>query len=130
MRLIDTSAWIEALRHDGDTDTRRAVDEATRDGEAALCDVVLLELWIGARGAAEQATVAQLASNLPMLPIEAGVWQKAHGLARTCRAAGVTVPATDLVIAACADHHGVDLLERDAHFAQIAAARKKGASKR
>jgi predicted nucleic acid-binding protein len=122
MRLIDTSAWIEALRPEGDADTRRAVDEAAREGDAALCDVVLLELWIGARGTAEQATIAQLAANLPMLPIDADVWEKAHGFARACRASGVTVPTTDLVIAACADHHRVDILERDAHFGQIARA--------
>ena len=125
MRLIDTSAWIEALRPDGDTDIRRAVDEATREGEAATCDMVLLELWIGARGAPEQAVIAQLASTLTMLPIDADVWKTAHAFARSCRAAGVTVPATDLVIAACADQHGVDVLERDAHFAKIAGARRK-----
>ena len=125
MRLIDTSAWIDALRHTGDIETRRAVDEATRSGEAATCDMVLLELWIGARGAPEQDAIAQLALNLTILPINADVWKSAHALARRCRAAGVTVPTTDLVIAACADHHGVDLLERDAHFAQIAKARAK-----
>ena len=128
MRLVDTSAWIEALRPEGDTATRRAVDEATRDGEAAICDMVLLELWVGARGAFEQTTIAQLVSNLTTLPIDAAVWHKAHSLARTCRAAGVTVPTTDLVIAACAEHHGVELLERDAHFAMIRAARAKSRS--
>jgi predicted nucleic acid-binding protein len=127
MRLIDTSAWIETLREGGDSETRRNVDDAVRDGEAVLCDMVLLELWIGARGAAEQSTIAQLASNLTVLPIDADVWHKAHGLARACRAAGVTVPTTDLVIAACAVHHGVELLERDAHFGQIAGACKRSA---
>ena len=125
MRLIDTSAWIDALRPTGDIETRRAVHDATRDGEAATCDMVLLELWIGARGAPEQDAIAQLASNLTMLPINADVWKSAHALARACRAAGVTVPTTDIVIAACAAQHGVDILERDSHFAQIAAARTK-----
>lgn len=125
-RLIDTSAWIETLRPEGDADTRRAVEEATRDGDAALCEMVLLELWAGAGNIREQAVITRLAADLEMLPIDAHVWQRAWALARTCRAAGVTVPTTDLLIAACADHHGVDLLERDAHFAQIARARKKG----
>ena len=127
MHLVDTSAWIESFRPGGDTDVRRAVDTAMWEGEAALCDMVLLELWVGARGAAEQATIERLASNLTVLPIDVDVWRKAHALARACRAAGLTVPTPDLVIAACADHHGVEILERDAHFAQIAAARKKGA---
>ena len=124
-RLVDTSAWIDALRPEGDRDTRRAVDEATRDGDAVLCDMVLVELWIGARGKREQDVIARLEADLDVLPIGTEVWRAARALARTCRAAGVTVPATDLVIAACADHHRVGLIERDQHFTQIAAARAR-----
>ena len=127
IHLVDTSAWIEALRPEGHEATRRAVESATLDGDAALCDMVLLELWAGAGGSREQAVIGRLATDISILPTDAGVWAKAYALARTCRAAGVTVPATDLLIAACADYHGVALLERDAHFAQIARARKKGA---
>lgn len=126
-RLVDTSAWIETLRPQGDADTRRAVEEATREGDAALCEMVLLELWAGAGSTRERAVITRLTADLEMLAIDADVWQKAWALARTCRAAGITVPTTDLLIAACADHHGVELLERDAHFAQIAGARKKSA---
>ena len=124
-RLVDTSAWIEALRPDGDRETRRAVEEATRQGEAVLCDMVLVELWAGARGTRERTVIAGLEADLKILPIDPDVWREASALARACRAAGVTAPATDLVIAACAEHHGVGLLARDRHFAQIAAAGKK-----
>ena len=124
-RLVDTSAWIDALRPEGDPGTRRAVDEAIRDGDAVLCDMVLVELWIGARGKREQDVIARLEADLDVLPIGTEVWRAARALARTCRAAGVTVPATDLVIAACADHHRVGLIERDQRFTQIAAARAR-----
>ena len=123
-RLVDTSVWIEVLRRDGDAEVRQAVVNAAREGRAAICDMVLLELWAGASGSQERAGIARMAA-LESLRIDDDVWKSAHALAQTCRAAGVTVPAPDLLIAACADHHGVDILERDAHFAQIAAARKK-----
>ena len=125
-RLVDTSAWIEVLRRDGDREVRDAVVDATRKRKAAICDMVLLELWAGAGGSHERAVIAQMSTDLECLRIDDDVWKSAHALAQTCRAAGVTVPAPDLLIAACADHHGVDLLERDAHFAQIARARTKG----
>ena len=125
-RLVDTSAWIELFRPAGDPVVRRAVEDATREGTALLCDMVLLELWAGAGGAHERGLIARLAADVEVLPIDVDVWKAAHALAQTCRATGVTVPAADLLIAACADHHGVDLLERDAHFAQIARARTKG----
>ena len=127
-RLVDTSAWIEVLRPEGDPRVRHAVDEATREQTAVLCDMVLLELWAGAGGTREQAIIARLAADLEVLPIDAAVWKKAHALAQTCRAAGVTAPTADLLIAACAEHHGVELLERDAHFAKIRAARAKSRS--
>lgn len=87
--------------------------------------MVLLELWAGAGGTREQAVIARLAADLEVLPIDADVWKKARTLAQACRAAGVRAPAADLLIAACAHHHGVDMIERDAHFAQIASARFK-----
>ena len=126
-RLVDTSAWIELFRPTGDPVVRRAVEDATREGAAVLCDMVLLELWAGARGAHERGLIARLAADVEVLPIDADVWNAARALAQACRAAGVTVPANDLLIAACADHNGVEVLERDAHFARIAAARKKRA---
>ena len=128
-RLVDTSAWIEVLRRDGDQDVRDAVVDATRQRKAAVCDMVLLELWAGAGGSHERAVIAQMSTDLECLRIDDDVWKRAHALAQTCRATGVTVPVADLLIAACADHHGVDLLERDTHFAQIAGARMTARSR-
>jgi predicted nucleic acid-binding protein len=125
-RLVDTSAWIELFRPTGDPVVRRAVEDATRQGLAVLCDMVLLELWAGAGGAHERGLIARLAADVEILPIDAEVWKAARALAQICRAAGVIAPANDLLIAACADHHGVDILERDAHFTHIARARNKG----
>lgn len=121
-RLVDTSVWIEVLRRDGDADIRQAVVDAAREGQAAICEMVLLELWAGARGSRQRAGIARMTA-LECLRIDDDVWKNAHALSQTCRAAGVTVPGPDLLIAACADHHGVEVLERDGHFAQIAAAR-------
>jgi len=40
-------------------------------------------------------------------------------LAERCRSAGNTVPATDLIIAACALVHGADVEHCDAHLTAI-----------
>ena len=125
MVLIDTSAWIEALRRTGDAATREAVRAAMVDGEARLCDLVLLELWNGARGNAEVAMLRQIEAEVATLPMNAEVWRAANGLARVLRSSGITVPATDIAIAACARHHGADLLHRDDDFDRIARASDK-----
>lgn len=124
--LVDTSAWIETLRRDGDPEVRASVRAATLEGRAVLCDLVLLELWNGAQGAAEQRLLRELAQDLEKVPTPPAVWEVAQELARTCRLAGVSAPATDLLIAACAEHHDLELLHRDGHFDLIARARQQG----
>jgi predicted nucleic acid-binding protein len=118
--LVDTSAWIEALRPQGDERMRREVRSAVEDGVAVFCDLVLLELWNGSGGDAERRYLSALERELRCLPTTAEVWRHSRELAIRCRGAGLSVPATDLLIAACAAHHGVALLHRDRHFDQIA----------
>jgi predicted nucleic acid-binding protein len=125
--LVDTSAWIDALRRDGDPDVRAAVTSATAEGRAVLCDLVLLELWNGAHGASEQRLLRELERDLEKVPTPAAVWEAASDLARTCRRAGVSAPATDILIAACAEFHKLEILHRDSHFNYIARARSQGA---
>lgn len=119
--LIDTSAWIETLRSDGDSRMKVAVTEATTDGRAVLCEMVLLELWNGARSdPGQQRFLKRLERDVECVPTTAEVWRRAHGLARTLRKAAVSVPAADILIAACARHHELEILHRDAHFDRIA----------
>lgn len=117
--LVDTSAWIEALRPDGEDRIRREVRLAVEEGVAVFCDLVLLELWIGARGEAERRYLGALERELECLPTTPEVWQRSRELARRCRRAGLTIPATDLLIASCATHHEAALLHRDRHFDRI-----------
>ena len=79
-----------------------------------------LELWNGARGAQEQRVLRDFARTLPELRIDDGVWQAAYDLARRARAGGVTTPATDVLIAACARRHGAALEYADADFDLLA----------
>ena len=56
---------------------------------------------------------------LPELTIDHDVWRAAYGLARRARAAGVSIPATDLLIAACATHLGAELEHADGDFTRL-----------
>lgn len=118
--LVDTSAWVESLRRDGDADVRRAVQAALVDGRARVCAMVLVELWNGARSGPDRALVQEIADEVAVLATSDAVWELASALARASRAQGVTVPATDLVVAACARTHKAELLHRDAHFEALA----------
>lgn len=118
MNLVDTSAWVEYLRP-GLSEVGERVEELVLADEAAWCDMVMLELWNGARGQAEKRKLADLASTMPKLETTAEVWQFAHRLAVRCRDKGKTVPAADILIAACAAYHEVELEHKDDHFDEI-----------
>jgi len=125
--LIDTSSWIHFLRPDGDPAVRARVDGLLRAGTARWCPLVRLELWNGAGGERERKVLREFERLLPELAITPEVWNEACDLARRCRAGGVTVPATDILIAACARHHGAHLEHSDGDFEAIAGASTRGA---
>ncbi|MYA40768.1 MAG: PIN domain nuclease [Gemmatimonadetes bacterium] len=119
--LVDTSSWIHFLRPDGDPGVHARVETALESGDACWCPLVQLELWNGARGAHERSVLREFARVLPELAISSEVWTKASELATQARARGVTAPATDVLIAACALHHGADLETADSDFDHLAA---------
>ena len=62
----------------------------------------------------------EMERDLLDLPLTPAVWNTADELARTSRAQGVTVPTVDLVVQACANHHGTSLLHDDQHLRLLA----------
>lgn len=121
MILVDSSSWVHFLRANGDPVVRSRVEAALTSGEACWCPLVRLELWNGAAGDRDRKSLRDFEDVLPELAIDDDVWAGAHGLARRARSAGVSVPATDLLIAACARRHGADLETADSDFEQLAA---------
>ena len=119
MTLIDTSAWVEALRRDGDEGVRSRVEGLLKTRRAILCDIVILELWNGARGESERSKLRQITETLDRVSTTDAVWTTANNLATACRTQGITVPSTDLLIAATARVHELELLEADSHFRMI-----------
>jgi predicted nucleic acid-binding protein len=59
---------------------------------------------------------ALLQAGEPELPIDADIWLAAHDLASRARRAGRPIPASDVLIFACARRHGVALEHADGHF--------------
>jgi predicted nucleic acid-binding protein len=115
VKLVDTSAWVEYLRA-GNSDVAENVEALVLSDEAGWCDMVMLELWNGARGQEEKRKLAELSAAAPRLETTVEVWELAHRLAARCRDKGKTVPAADILVAACAVYHEVDLEHKDGHI--------------
>jgi predicted nucleic acid-binding protein len=118
--LVDSSLWVHQLRRNGDPAKRARVNGLLERGEAAWCPVVRLELWRGVTNDAERRTLRRYEARLPDYEITAGAWERAIRLADRGRAAGVTVPLSDLLVFACAWTHGLELAHDDHHFDVLA----------
>jgi predicted nucleic acid-binding protein len=119
MVLVDSSAWIESLRRNGDMRVKLAVEGLLEAYEAQWCSPVRLEVLGGAR-MEERARLGERFSVIPYRPCREDDWERAVALAWRLRGKGLTVPWLDVLIAAIAIHDGVRLYAIDAHFREIA----------
>ena len=118
MKLVDTSSWVEYLRG-RESEAGDRVEVLVLSGEAAWCDMTLVELWHGVRGVKEKRELAEMESEIERVPVNEAVWRLASKLALRCREKGVTVPTSDIVIAACGAAHKLELEHCDGHFDDI-----------
>ena len=119
MILIDSSAWIDFLQ-DAPSTTASAVEVAL-DGEAAICDVISMEVLAGARDDAQEVSLRGLLARATVIPTEPADYEFAAVLYRTCRRHGETVPKLiDCLIASIAIKSDLQLLHSDRDFNALA----------
>ena len=118
--LIDTSVWIHALRPTGDALVREQVRHLLAEGRAATCEMIILELAGGTRTEGEYQELCEDLEALQQFTITAPVWRSAYRMAHAARLKGLSIPATDHLIAAVAMNYPCRLLHRDKHFDLIA----------
>jgi predicted nucleic acid-binding protein len=117
MILVDTSAWIEFFR-DRDPVASR-VDVLLESNDAAVCGPVLTELRRGFRSASDRARVLPLLEAVHLLAQPASLWEEAGDIGFSIGRKGVAVKTVDLLIAAYALSHSVQLLTTDGDFSLL-----------
>jgi predicted nucleic acid-binding protein len=118
MVLVDSSAWIESLRRDGDLKVKLAVEGLLEAYEAQWCAPVRLEVLGGAR-LEERTRLGKHFSVIPYRPCREDDWDRAVALAWRLRGKGLNLPWLDVLIAAIAIHDDLRLYAIDAHFQEI-----------
>jgi predicted nucleic acid-binding protein len=116
--LVDSSSWIDFLRG-LQTQPALRVQHLLANGQAAWCDLIAVELWNGVRVGNERKALDELEIEITAFPLDADVWKLARKLAFRCRQSGITAPSNDIVIAACAVNHDLELEHCDSHFEKI-----------
>ncbi len=116
--LIDTSAWIEFFRSQGDPAIKSRVADLIALGAAAYTCPVRYELVLGARPK-ELPDLHQALGFSNWVVATPVHWDRSAELAGKLRAKGFNFPALDLLIATVAAAGKLPLLARDAHFSAI-----------
>lgn len=118
--LLDTSAWIMVLRKNSLEELKNRVDHLLRENAVAVIPIVKVELLGGVKNDAEFERLGRRLDSLVCLNMDNDVWDKAARTAYELRKKGLTVPYTDIIIAAAAIYHKATLLHIDRHFDMIA----------
>ncbi len=116
--LVDTSIWVEYFLGK-DHEVVEVVKELIRTGRATLCGIVLSELLAGVRTKRSQDALKESLDALDYAEVSRGTWILAGEMSSRLRRQGVSIPLTDIVVAALAVGNGSELLTRDAHFDRI-----------
>jgi hypothetical protein len=119
MVLVDSSAWITALRRKGDIKVKLAVEGLLDAYEALVCSPVRLEVLGGARKE-ERRVLSKYFAVIPYRAVTAEDWERAISLAWRLREKGLTVPWLDALIASIALHDNVRVYAIDKHFTAMA----------
>lgn len=122
MTLVDTSAWIEFLRGSGSRAHRTVRQLVDDDADLHTTDVVVMEIFAGARDETHLQQLRRLLSRCALVSVNGlGDFETAAALYRDCRRAGSTVRAlTDCLIAAVAIRADVAVLHHDRDFDVLA----------
>ena len=115
--VVDTSLWVEFFR--GSTPLSSAVERLILEEQAVTTGLILAELLQGVKKESEAQKIIEVFDGLPTAEITTPIWRSAGRTGAALRRKGVTLPLSDLAIAALAVEHGLLVFTLDKHFDQI-----------
>ena len=115
MIIADTSVWVVFLR-DLRAPEADELDTLLAQDEIAMTGVVLAEVLQGARSERDLNRLQSLLTALPYVDPGQAEWSTVGELSFRLRRRGITIPITDLAIAAVALANGCAVYTLDEHF--------------
>ena len=114
--LVDTSAWLLALRKDFIPELKDLIDHLLGEDEIITTGIIRVEILGGAKTEKDIQRLKNRLDALDSVETDDAIWQNACELGFKLRRKGVTVPHTDILIAACALKAGATIVHADTHF--------------
>ena len=118
--LVDSSVWIDYYHPRGPQTLKHRLQEALGDGAVATIGLIAAEVLQGAPSPSALAKLQEDFLGFHWLELTQDVWLEAGHLGARLRQGGLSIPVTDIVIAAAAIHHRCQLWHRDTDFTRLA----------
>ena len=118
MVIADTSVWIPFFNRPGSRE-KQTLDLLIDADDVAMVGIVLAELLQGCRSPHERDELKDALLALPYLEVTPSTWMKAGELSAGLLRKGITLPMSDLIIAALAIEHSCPVYSLDDHFNKV-----------
>jgi predicted nucleic acid-binding protein len=115
--MVDTNVYIDLLRSKQD-----AVNVLYRwagDRNLAVCGMIRMEVLRGVKSLKLLTKLSAFMDVMCNVPSTASLWSEATDLAWKLDRQGITIPGSDIMIAASALRLGAAVMTSDAHFSRI-----------
>ena len=116
--LFDTSVWIEYFKN-SKAETSALIDKYLLMDCVYINGIIIAELVQGLKSKKEKSLISKLFLALHILEIDINQWRFAGEISQGLREKGVTLPLTDIAIAANAIKNKAELITFDKHFVEI-----------
>jgi predicted nucleic acid-binding protein len=120
--IVDTCVWIEFFRRK-ESDITQHLKNLLRELKVIMVGMVMAEVLQGVKLPKETVLVKQNLERLPYLEITREMWEGAGEISASLRSEGVTIPLSDLIIAAAALAGKHEVFTIDPHFEKVAGLR-------
>lgn len=117
--LVDTSVWIEFFRGKKNIIKKR-LEKLLDENQAVVSGIILAELLTGISNEKDQRFLEECFLGLPYLETTREMFTAAGKMGAALRKKGITLPISDLLIAALARTHALTVLTLDNHFQTLA----------
>ena len=116
--IVDTCVWIEFFRMP-ESEITRHLKVLLRERKVIMVGMVMAEILQGVKAPKEANLVKQGLAKLPYLEITRDIWVTAGEISASLRSAGITIPLSDLIIAAIALSGDHEIFTIDPHFNKV-----------
>ena len=116
--MIDTSVWVDYLK-DSFKELNDFIDHLIDNDEVYINGIIQTELLVGTKNRKEYDLLKNNLECFHWVNMDEQTFEKTSLAGFQLRRKGITVPLSDLIIAAHCSQHGFTLIEKDKHFHKI-----------